>query len=188
MTLTCGLDSICQVLVVGMMERPGFASELQKSVNIPFLDLVNRIFTQQKLSQDIYSMRATIMVAYFKKYNPKQINKVSVDKFIVSCNGNVNYILRDSLQEFVAFSLMKTACKNGHPEILKTFPAKAVIGDSLTDPVYLPNYVTDLLQKYPRRGYCDIKEGGLECRSPTFTSWTSTGMINFSHEETFETL
>lgn len=115
LTHTCSFDSICQVLVVGMIDKPQFATKIKKYPHIPIFKFVNRVFTERKLSENIYAMQASIMIPYIKKETPKQIyNQIDKgpNKYIAYCDCNIHYLLRHCLQDFKAFNYTKSACAN----------------------------------------------------------------------------
>lgn len=126
---TCGLDSFCQIIIVGLIENIVPREAIENALSPNLQALILSACENQSITPHFYQLRLEILLRYTQVYNSSALTYVPNDGcFYVNCNTNINFVITMLLQEVPVFQERYESCPLGHQSYTR---ARANLGVSL---------------------------------------------------------
>lgn len=108
---TCGLDSFCQIIFVGVFESIVPREAIQNALSDDLRELIFLACENLSFTANFYELRLNILLRYSQEFNAAAVSFVpSAGHFYVSCYTNINFVIACYCKEFQCFkNAMKPA-------------------------------------------------------------------------------
>lgn len=110
--MTCGFDSVCQVITTTAKDRRPFRKLIAEIKNKVF-DFARSIVNKKELTPHDYKQRAKILVPFIQEVFPDQVRKTKDTRYLVDCTSDFGDCLR-YYTTLPAFKYEYEKCTEGH--------------------------------------------------------------------------
>lgn len=163
---TCGFDSFCQIIIVGVLENIVPREAIENALSNDQRELIFDVCENLALTSTFYRLRLQILLRYTQQFNSRAITLVpSVGYSFVNCNSNANFVITMLLQVVPVLRERFEACTFGHQSFTKTLANLPVSVEDIRNPdllrVAIPNAFATVHDKQ-----CAVRfEEGFRCQA-----------------------